>query len=235
MRVFAMIGILAAVAAIDSPPPTPRHDAVDTYHGVKVVDAYRWLEDSSAAEVRRWSDSQNAHTRAYLDKLPDMPAIRARVAEIMMAKTYSYGGLKYVGGKLFAAKREPPKQQPFLLVMDWPGDPAAARVLVDPNVLDPKGATAIDWFEPSPDGKLVAVSQSRGGSESGDVHLFDTATGQATGEIVPRVTGGTAGGNLSWAADSSGFFYTRYPRARRARRRAIWTSSYRSISTSSAR
>src|ERR1041385_2981120 len=166
MLISATIGILLALGAPDSPPPTPRRDVIDTYHGVKVVDGYRWLEDASADEVRRWSDAQNAHARAYLDKLADVPAIRARVSEIMLAKTYSYSTLKYVGGRLFAIKRQPPKQQPFLLVMDWPGDPASANVVVDPNELDAKGGTTIDWYVPGPDGKLVAVSLSKGGSES---------------------------------------------------------------------
>ena len=96
--------------------------------------------------------------------------------------------------------------------MNWPSDPSSATVLVDPNELDAQGGTAIDWYVPSPDGKLVAVSLSKRGSEAGYVHLFDAKSGRATGEIVPRVTGGTAGGHLSWAADGTGFFYSRYPR-----------------------
>ena len=87
-----------------------------------------------------------------------------------------------------------------------------SEIVVDPGEIDPTGKTTIDWFEPSPDGKLLAVSLSRAGTESGDVHLFDTATGEQRFEVVPRVNGGTAGGDLAWAADGSGFFYTRYPR-----------------------
>ncbi|MEX2186123.1 MAG: alpha/beta fold hydrolase [Pirellulales bacterium] len=207
-----MIGMFLTMAALNSPPDTPRRDVTDAYHGEKVVDSYRWLEDASSDEVRQWSDAQNEYAREYLDRLTDAPAIRARVSEIMLAETFSYGAVKYVKGKLFAIKRQPPKQQPFLLVMDWPSDPAAAKVLFDPNELDAKGGTTIDWYVPSPDGKLVAVSLSQGGSESGDVHLFDAGTGRDVGEVVPRVNGGTAGGDLSWTADSSGFFYSRYPR-----------------------
>ena len=188
MFVRGIIGIVLIMVVSSPPPPTPRRDALDTYHGVKVVDPYRWLEESSSSEVERWSDSQNAHARAYLDSLPDAVAIRARVSEIMLAKTYGFSDLKFVGGRLFFMKREPPKQQPFLAAMTWPGDPSSAQVLVDPNELDPRGGTSIDWYFPSPDGKLIAVSLSQGGSESGDVHVFDAATGRATGEIVPRAT-----------------------------------------------
>jgi prolyl oligopeptidase len=92
---------------------------------------------------------------------------------------------------------------------DKPGD---ARVLVDPATLDSKGTTAIDWYVPSPDGSLVAVSLSKNGSESGDVHVYDVATGKAVHEVVPRVQNGTAGGDLAWTPDGKGFYYTRYPR-----------------------
>ena len=131
----------------------------------------------------------------------------------MLAKTYSYGGFKYIDGKLFAIKRQPPKQQPFLLVMNWPGDPAAAKVLVDPNELDPTGSTAIDAFAPSHDGKLLAVSLSKGGSESGDVHLFDATTGRARARSFPA-SWRHGRRDLSWAADDSGFFYPLSPRRR---------------------
>src|SRR4051812_27712591 len=107
-----VILVILGTAAIMAPPSTSRREVTDTYHSVEVVDPYRWLEDSSSEEVRHWSNAENAHAREYLDQLPDAPAIRARVSEIMLAKTYSYGGVKYVNGKLFAIKRQPPKQQP---------------------------------------------------------------------------------------------------------------------------
>ncbi|MCC7083448.1 MAG: S9 family peptidase [Pirellulales bacterium] len=206
-----MVAVL--ILAVGAPPSTARRAVSDTHHGVTIADNYRWLEDSSSDKVRQWSDAQNAYARKYLDALPDIATIRAQIAKIMRAKTFRYGELKYVAGKLFAIKQQPPKQQPFLLVMDWPEGLSDARVLVDPNELDSKGGPAIDWYVPSPSGKLVAVSLSTGGSESGDVHLFDVATGKPFDEVVPRVNGGTAGGDLSWAADGSGFYYSRYPRA----------------------
>src|SRR4029077_16257125 len=111
----------------------------------------------------------------------------------------SHGGFSYHGGQLFAMRRQPPKQQPFLVVLPAPDQPDKARVLVDPGELDKKGTTAIDWYVPSPDGKLVAVSLSKGGTETGDVHGYDSATAKEMYEVVPRVNGGTAGGSLAWA------------------------------------
>ncbi len=161
-----------------TPPETPKHPVTDTYHGVAVRDDYRWLEDWDQKSVKAWSDSQNAHARAYLDHLPNVAAIRARVTEIMAAKTVGYWDLEVRHGTVFAMKRQPPKQQPFLIVIPAFQTSQDARVLVDPNEMDKAGTTAIDWYIPSPDGKTVAVSISAGGSESGDIHFFDTATGK---------------------------------------------------------
>ncbi|MBI3861426.1 MAG: S9 family peptidase [Planctomycetia bacterium] len=195
------------------PPDTPKRPVTDTYHGVAVEDDYRWLEDWNAPDVKAWSDAQNAHARAFLDKLPHVDAIRKRVTEIMSAKTIAYMGLEYRKGTLFAIKREPPKQQPFLIVFPAIDALDKSRVLVDPNVIDKAGTTTIDWYVPSPDGRLVAVSLSKAGTEAGDVHLYETSTGQEVREVIPRVNTGTAGGDLAWLPDGSGFFYTRHPRA----------------------
>jgi prolyl oligopeptidase len=215
MKAASLLVALAGFAMAFSVelPTTPKRPVVDTYHGVKVTDDYRWLQDWHDPQVRQWSDAENAFARQYLDHLGDVPALRRRVTQIMEAKTISYGGVVYRKGKLFALKREPPKQQPMLIVLPSASAVDQARVLVDPNTMDAKGGTIIDWFMPSADGGLVAVSLSHGGTESGDVHLFDVATGKPTGEVVPRVNSGTAGGDLAWNREGSGFFYTRHPHA----------------------
>lgn len=212
-RFLAVLPGLAAGALVAAtPPPTPKRPVSDTYHGVTVVDTYRWLENWDAPEVKAWSETQNTAARQMLNALPHVDAIRARVTEIMSAPTFSHGSLSFAGGQLFALKRQPPKQQPFLVVMASAQRPETARVLVDPNTMNQKGTTAIDWFVPSPDGKLVAVSLSQGGSESGDVHVFDVATGREVFEVIPRAHNGTGGGALAWLPGSKEFLYTRYPR-----------------------
>lgn len=215
---------LAAAAALAScastvsaplpaaPPATPKRPVTEVHHGVAVVDDYRWLEDGADPEVRAWSDAQNARTRAWLDALPGVDAIRARLTEIMASPSVSYRGLRAAGGTLFALKDEPPRQQPLLVAMDAATcDPDGARVVLDLNALDPKGTTSIDWYVPSHDGRLLAVSLSERGSESGTVRVLDAATGEERGERIPRVNGGTAGGSVAWNGDATGFWYTRYP------------------------
>jgi prolyl oligopeptidase len=205
-------GLITTTAAVAEPPPTKKEPVKDTYHGVTVTDDYRWLEDWNDPKVKAWSEAQNAYARGILDKLPGAETLRKELTAIMAAKATSHGDFYYRGGQLFAMRRQPPKQQPFLVVMPGLDQPDKARVLVDPGELDKKGTTAIDWYVPSPDGKLVAVSLSKGGTETGDVHVYDTATAKEVHEVVPRVNGGTAGGSLAWAPDGKGYFYTRYPR-----------------------
>jgi prolyl oligopeptidase len=210
------LGLLLVAAGIlpGDPPATKKRRVTDVYHGTPVTDDYRWLEDASSGDVRAWSDAQNAHARRILDGLPGVVALRRRITTILGAPTTSHSRVVRRSGTLFALRRQPPRQQPFLVAMPGPFRPDRATVIVDPSALDPKGGTAIDWYAPSPDGKLVAVSLSAGGSESGDVHVFEAATGKQVFEVVPRVNGGTAGGDVAWAADGKGFFYTRYPRGK---------------------
>ena len=132
-------------------PSTPKRPVTDTYHGVAVVDDYRWLEDGDDPEVHAWSEAQNARTRAFLDHLPSVDAIRRRLTKLLKTESVSYRSLKAGGRTLFAMKEERPKQQPFLVAMDAATcDPATAHVVLDPNALDTKGTTAIDFYVPSP-------------------------------------------------------------------------------------
>src|SRR5205823_3520755 len=91
-------------------------------------------------------------------------------------------------------------------------DLKSEKVVLDPNVLDTKGTTAIDWFVPSSDGRYVAMSLSKGGSEDGTLHFHETATGKALPDTIAHVQYPTAGGSAAWNADGTGIFYTRFPR-----------------------
>nr|XP_061812113.1 prolyl endopeptidase-like [Nerophis lumbriciformis] len=178
----------------------------------EVTEDYRWLEDWSAPEVKAWSAAQNTYARGYLDGLTNRVQVEASVRGILEKQSVSYRSVGVVAGKVFAIKKQPPKQQPFLVVMNSLEAPESATVLVDPNAMDDKGLTSIDWYVPSPDASHVAVSISKGGTESGDVSIFEVATGKKVFETLTRVNGGTAGGDLAWNPDGNSFFYTRYPR-----------------------
>ena len=213
---FAMLVLFAGDAsggrAADGGASATAVDAVsDVYHGVTVADPYRWLENGADPKVHDWSAAQDKRTRAYLSALALRQPIYDRLFKLNTQTSPSYSRLRPAGDRIFATYTQPPKQQPMIAVLGRDVDPATARVVVDPNTLDPAGRTAIDWFVPSPDGTLLAVSLSERGSEDGSLHIFDVATGKETGEVITRVQYPTGGGSLAWAADGTGFYYTRYP------------------------
>lgn len=194
------------------PPATPKHPVTDSYHEMKVVDDYRWLENWNDPAVKQWSNAQNAYTREYLDHLPWRAAIQQRLTELT-GESVNYFDLQYRGGILFARKFEPPKQQPILVTLRSADDISNEKVIVDPNRMSEKASTAIDFYTPSLDGKLVAVALSENGSEDGVGRIFAVADGKELEDRVQRVNFATAGGSIAWNADSSGFYYTRYPQA----------------------
>jgi prolyl oligopeptidase len=154
--------------------------------------------------VQAWSNAQNAYARAVLDALPERDAIRRRISELLHASPTDVSAVTVRGGRVFAVKRDPAKEQTFLVTLDARDASASQRVVVDPTAGDLPVGTSIDWYVASPNATLVAVSLSQGGSERGDVHVFETATGKPTGEVVPRVHNGTAGGSLASAMDIPG-------------------------------
>jgi prolyl oligopeptidase len=216
IAIGAALLLCGGARAVDrGAPPTPAHDVLDTYFDVKVDDPYRWLEDADNPAVKQWSSAQDGRTRKYLDALPVRKPIFERLWSQISKTSSSFSSLYAVGDKVFARYSRPPKQQSMIALLPREADPANVRVIVDPNALNPKGTTAIDWFVPSPNGKQVAVSLSDNGSEDGSVHVFDVASRAQVGEVIARVQYPTAGGSLAWRADSRGFWYTRYPGSER--------------------
>ncbi len=191
-------------------PATEKKPVTDVYYGINVVDNYRWLDDLKDPAVRKWNDEQNAYSRDILDRVPGRDAIIKRLAEITQRTGVRYSGLRF-RGKLFAMKSVPTENQPYLVALKSPDDTTGERIVINLNALNPKGRTAIDWYVPSRDGKLVAASLSENGSEDGTVYVFDVDTGMKLRDAVPGAQFPTGGGSLEWNADATGFYYTRYP------------------------
>ncbi len=212
---FCLLTVAACAQspAIPKPPETPKRPVTDEYQGVKVIDDYRWLENWDDPAVKQWSAAENVRTRAYLDQLPARPAIRARVAQLIAAGSASYYDLQFRAGMLFAMRYQPPQQQPVIVVMRSADDPASARIIFDPNAASAKGSLAVDFYVPSFGGKYLAAALSENGSEDSSAHVLEVATGKELPDVVPRVNFATAAGSIAWKADSSGFYYTRYPQS----------------------
>jgi prolyl oligopeptidase len=203
---------IARTHAAETNSQTPKKPVTDEYQGVKVQDDYQWLEKDDDPAVKSWSDAQNQKTRAYIDKLPDRAALEKQLTDWYAKTSPNYSGLVSRPGILFAMKFQPPKQQPMLVTLTSADDLKSEKIVLDPNTLDTKGTTAIDWFAPSHDGKYVAISTSQGGSEDGTLHIYETATGKALPDSIGHVQYPTAGGSAAWNSDGTGIYYTRFPR-----------------------
>lgn len=202
----------ASAASLGAPPPTAKRPVTDEHHGVKVTEDYRWLENADDPEVKQWTEAQNKHTRAYFSQLPGRARLLDRLKGLYSSKQPGYSYLIRRQGRLFAWKFQPPLEQSLLVFMPSPDEPGAEKVILDPNAREPKGQVAMDWYVPSPDGSLVAVSLSENGSEEGTLHFFETATGRELPDKIARVQYPTGGGSVAWAPDGKSVFYTRYPR-----------------------
>ena len=186
------------------PPSAEIMPVVEIYHGTKVTDNYRWLEDGNSPATQKWVEQEMSYTRSLLDPLPGRDAIRTRLTQLL-----SIGSITppMLGGKYyFYTKREGMQNQPVLYVRDSLN--GADRVLVDANQLAADGTIALDWFQPSDNGKYVAYGTSQSGSEMSTLHIIETKTGTILADVIER----TRAASIAWLHDNAGFYYTRYPK-----------------------
>ena len=188
----------------DAPPVAEPKPVVDIYHGTKVVDNYRWLENGASPETEKWVGDEMAYTRAILDPLPGRDAIHKRLTDLLSIGNITPPVL--AGKHYFYTKREGMQNQPVLYVRDEINGPD--RVLVDANQLAADGTIALDWFQPSENGKYVAYGTSPSGSEMSTLHVIETKTGTILPDTIER----TRAASVAWLHDNSGFYYTRYPK-----------------------
>jgi prolyl oligopeptidase len=207
LRIAIILGAACSLLA-----QTPKKPVTDTYDKVKVTDDYRWLENFDDPAVKQWADAQNAAARSFLDALPDRDALSRELRQVFQPAKARYFPIEQRGGKIFAMKSDRQHQHQIVVTLSSLDDPASERTVLDPDAMDAQHLTEIDFAVPSVDGRYLAASLSTGGSESGDVHVYETATGKPLPEAIARVNYATAGGGLVWNADNSGFYYTRYPR-----------------------
>jgi len=192
----------AAVAKFQY-PATLRDDVTDEYHGVRVADPYRWFEDLSAANTRAWVTAQNAMSQPYLEALPQRAWLGNRLKQLW---TYErFGVPQSEGGKYFYMRNDGTQDQSVLYVADALN--AAPRVLVDPNGKREDATIALSQWSPSPDGKLLAYALSDGGTDWNTWHFRRVDDGTD----LPVALKFSKFWPVSWARDSSGVYYSRYP------------------------
>ncbi len=190
-------------AKLPAPPETAVHEVKETFFGTEITDPYRWLEDLKSPEVSSWMRAQNDYTRRILDQIPGREKLRARIAELDNSGV-RVNSLQAFGGRWFYLKRTEGEDNWRLFVRD--GAQAKERLLLDPQTRTANGVHfSIDYFQASPDGKLVAVGISAGGSENSVLHVLDATSGEDAGPSIDRAQFGA----VYWLPDNHSFFYNR--------------------------
>lgn len=181
-------------------PETKKVDTVDNYFGVEVADPYRWLEDDNSDETKVWVVEQNKLTFSYLDSIPFRQKIKDRLTEIYNYERYSTPFKK--GGKYFYFKNDGLQNQSVMYMQtELEGE---ATELLDPNTLSEDGTVALSNIAISKDGKFLAYSIARSGSDWNEIFVKNIETGETLSDHVMWVKFS----GIAWYKD--GFFYSRY-------------------------
>ena len=202
---LSMLGLTALNAEEAMKYPTTRRvDHVDDYHGSKVADPYRWLEDDvrTSKDVADWVAAQNKVTFAFLEKIPQRSAIRKRITELWNYERYSAPFKK--GGRYFHSRNDGLQNQSVLYFSDTLD--GKARMLLDPNKLSKDGTVALSGIEVSPDGKLLAYGLAESGSDWQTWKVKEIESGKVREDELKWIKYSSA----SWTKDAKGFFYSRF-------------------------
>ncbi|MCP4190818.1 MAG: S9 family peptidase [Planctomycetaceae bacterium] len=186
--------------------PEARREAVnDTFHGVKVADPYRWLEQDvrESKEVQQWVDAENKITQAYLRAIPQRDKIRERLTKLWNYPKYSPPFQR--GGKYFFRKNNGLQNQAVLYIAD--SADGEARELLNPNSWTKDGTVALSSAVPSDDARLLAYTASEAGSDWKTLRVMDIESGKLLEDELKWIRWG----GVNWLPDGSGFYYARYP------------------------
>lgn len=188
-------------AALDY-PTSPRGNVVDDYHGTRVADPYRWLEDLDSPQTAAWVQSQNALTLPFLAALPEREPLAKRLATLWNYERFDVP--VKAAGRYFYTRNDGLQNQAVLYVQNGSEAP---RELLDPNRLSADGTVALAAFQPSPDGRWLMYATAAAGSDWNEFRVREVATGTDQPETLQRIKFSDA----SWTTDGAGFYYSRYP------------------------
>lgn len=186
-------------------PETKKVEQTDDYHGTKVSDPYRWLEDDNSAETKAWVAEENKLTFSYLNQIPEREKLKARLTELWNYERYSAPSKQ--GKRYFYSKNDGLQNQSVYYVADSITD--KGRVLLDPNKLSTDGTVALSGTAISDDGNLLAYGLSSAGSDWQEWHFRDITTGDDLTDVLRDIKFSGA----SWTKDGKGIFYSRFPAA----------------------
>ncbi len=181
-------------------PATRKVDTVDTYFGTKVADPYRWLEDDKSTETAEWVKAQNTVTFDYLSKIPFRDKIKDRLTKIWNFEKRSAPFKKK--DYYFFFKNDGIQNQSVLLVQK--GINGTPKILLDPNILAADGTVSLDQLSVSKDGKYLAYSINRAGSDWSEIYVLEIESGKKLSDEIKWVKFS----GIAWKDD--GFYYSAY-------------------------
>ena len=183
-------------------PPSRKSEQVDDYHGVKVADPYRWLEELDSEETKAWVDAQNKLSFDYLAAIPARNSLKDRITKLWNYEKY---GVPFKEGNRYFYYRNSGLQNQSVLYTVT-GLDAPPKMILDPNTMSTDGTVAVSGTQVSPDGNLLAYSISASGSDWQEWKVRDVQTGSDLADELKWVKFS----GVSWTTDSKGFFYSRY-------------------------
>lgn len=200
---LAILITFSAFAQKLSYPPTKTVDVVDDYHGFKVQDPYRWLEDFESDEVKRWVDEQNRLTFDFIRSTPFYDKIKKRLTELMNYPRYSVP--VKAGERYFFFKNDGLQNQSVLFMRE--GLKGKDILVIDPNKFSEDGTVALMNLSYSKDGRFLAYGVSTSGSDWQEIRIRDVLTGKDYDEVLKWCKFSS----IAWLPDNSGFYYNRFP------------------------
>jgi prolyl oligopeptidase len=182
-------------------PTTRKSSQTDDYHGVKIADPYRWLEDDNSPETVAWVAAQNKVTFGYFDGIPWRLQLRERMRALI---NYPKFGAPFRRGEYyFSSKNDGLQNQSVWYIQK--GLDGAPALLLDPNKLSSDGTTVLGSLGVSRDGRYLSYGVSRGGSDWQEAHVMEIASRKVLTDSLQWLKASS----FAWAAD--GFYYSRYP------------------------
>lgn len=183
-------------------PVARKSDQVDDYHGVKVADPYRWLEDLDSDETRSWVEAENKLSFGYLAAIPARAGLKDRLTKLWDYEKY---GVPFKEGLRYFYTRNSGLQNQSVLYTVTALD-AQPKMVIDPNTLSTDGTVAVSGMQVSPDGRLLAYSLSASGSDWQEWKVREVETSRDLSDDLKWVKFSS----VSWTRDGKGFFYSRY-------------------------
>lgn len=210
LTLVALVAALVSFTHAQEPkklqyPETKRVEVVDDYHGTKVADPYRWLEDDVRVnkDVAAWVEAQNKVTFGYLESIAERDAIKKRITDLFNYEKLS--APSKVGGKYFFSRNDGLQNQSVLFVQDALDAPP--KLVMDPNTWSKDGTVALAGLAVSDDAKYIAYGTAAAGSDWNTWKVYDLTAGKDLADELKWVKFSGA----SWSHDNKGFYYSRFP------------------------